>query len=92
MPSRRAPVTLEFKYWRTGAPWGGASAGMAKLGSGSCEVAREEVASPPLARRAGVPVRGGGRIGAGVMLVGTGVGMSYVCVRDNWSCDLVGRN
>lgn len=55
-------MTLLFKYWRTGAPWGGAASGMVKAGSGCCEAARD-VLSGPFVRK-GVPVRAGAGLGA----------------------------
>jgi hypothetical protein len=63
MPSRSTPVTLEFRYCRVGAPCGGASAGIAAIGSGCCEAARDDT-SGPFSRRTGVPVLGGTGLGA----------------------------
>lgn len=50
-------MTLLFRYWRVGAPWGGASLGMVKPGSGCCEADLEP--ESPLVLRIGVPVRAG---------------------------------
>lgn len=71
MPSSNGPVTLELRYWRTGAPWGGASAGMVKPGSGCWEAAREEELAScwPLVARRGVPVRAGGAVVVVVVVV-----------------------
>ena len=63
MPSRRLGVTLELRYWRTGAPCGTASVGIVKPGSGCAEAAREVDASPARLR-IGVEVLGGKGEGA----------------------------
>ncbi len=81
-------MTLELRYWRTGAPFGAASAGKAKDGPGSgCADAARDPLGPAAGAaaaapsrwlstpRIGVPVRGGGRIegdGDGALLFGTG--------------------
>lgn len=72
MPSSTAPVTLEFRYCLVGAPWGGASGGMVKPGSGCCDAARE-LASCPLVR-SGVLVRAGAGLAALVVAIGVGAG------------------
>ena len=52
IPSSTGPVTCAFRYWRTGAPWGGASDGIVKLAApaggccccwsdGCCDAARD---------------------------------------------------
>lgn len=66
MPSSKGTVTVELRYWRTGAPWGGASAGMVKPESGCCEAARDELLSWPFMLRRGVPVRAGAAAAAGL--------------------------
>lgn len=63
MPSRSAPVTFVFRYRRVESPWGGASDGIEKPGSGCAEAALEPCA--------GVPVRPGGA-GLGAKAAGAG--------------------
>lgn len=69
MPSSRAPVTFEFKYCLTGAPWAFGSLGIRNPGSGCREPARELESPPLFVCLAGVPVRAGaaglGAAGAG---------------------------
>lgn len=77
MPSSSTAVILVLIYWRTGAPWTGASVGIVKPVSGCTEAALELVFSPSpplgLELRIGVLTRAGTGVGEGALLAVSGV-------------------
>lgn len=78
MPSSSTAVILVLIYWRTGAPWTGASVGIVKPESGCTEAALELVLSPSppplgLELRIGVLTRVGIGAGDGALLAESGV-------------------
>lgn len=74
MPSNNVAVTLALRYWRAGAPCGGACAGIAVgPGSGCCDAARDELSAAIFACT-GVPVRGGTGLWALGAFPNTGAG------------------
>ncbi len=91
MPSSSTPVTLVLRYCRTGAPFGGASLGIVKLGSGCADAARDPEVDSALspftaaaatlaaAWRMGVLVRAGRGEGAlSLAVCGWGVGDCFL--------------